>query len=255
MIKDFLTSISNYINAIRIIQKLKLWKFFLVPALIGFVLGMIFIVSAWSFSDEIGGFISGFWKWDFAKRFITKFSEIIGGFFVLIIGIILYKHLLMALSAPFMTPVSEKVETYLTEKDYHGNHVNSSFIEQLIRSLRLNIRNLIVELMITLPLMILSLIPVVGLVATFFIFYYQSYYTGFGNMDYTLERHLNYKESQEFVKKYKGIAIGNGLVFTLMLFIPFIGIMLTLPIATVASTVSTIKKLHSEDKIVMVNNL
>ena len=41
-----------------------------------------------------------------------------------------------------------------------------------------------------------------------------------------------------------GIAFGNGFVFTILLFIPFIGIMLTLPIVTIASTIDAVKKLN-----------
>lgn len=246
MIKDFLSSITNHFKAIVIIKKLNLWKYFLIPAGLGLIIGGIFIASAYSLSDNIGALISNFWTFDFAKDFVTGFSTFIGGLFVLIIGILIYKHLLMALSAPFMTSVSEKVEEYLTGEKVSISESNSNFMTQLFRTIRLNITNLLIELTITLPLMILSLIPVFGLVAIFFIFYFQSYYTGFGNMDYTLERHLNYSESKYFVKKHKGIAIGNGLVFTFMLFIPFVGIMITLPISTVASTIDSVKKLHAD---------
>ena len=61
--------------------------------------------------------------------------------------------------------------------------------------------------------MLLSIIPVIG------IFFYciiislcKHIYAGFGNMDYTLERHFKYKESIQFVKNNKGLAIGNGIV-------------------------------------------
>lgn len=254
MIKDIASSIKSYLKAIQVIKELKLWKYFLVPIFLGFVLGGIFISTAYGLSDNVGSVISNLWKWEFGKNFIAGLSTWIGGFSILIIGILLYKHILMALSAPFMTPVSEKVETYLTGIDVHENEVKSSFTTQLFRSLRLNLKNLIIELLITIPLMILSLIPVIGLIATLLIFYFQSYYTGFGNLDYTLERHLNYKESNEFVKKHKGIAVGNGLIFTLMLFIPLVGITLTLPIATVASTIDSVKKLHKDEKLLLGSN-
>ena len=97
--------------------------------------------------------------------------------------------------------------------------------------------------------MLLSFIPVLNLVSTFLIFYIQSYYAGFGNMDYTMERYFGYDESIQFVKRHKGTAVGNGFFFFFMLFIPIIGIMLTLPISTVASTVETLKKLEKESRI------
>jgi CysZ protein len=74
----------------------------------------------------------------------------------------------------------------------------------------------------------------------------QAFYAGFGNMDYTLERHFSYKESIEFVKKRKGIAIGNGIVFMLILLIPVVGILIVLPLSIVAATIETLKALHPE---------
>ena len=243
MIKDISKSIQSYFKAIKIINHLKLWKYFLIPAIIGLVLGLFFITSAIKFSDNIGTYLSNFWTFDFGKSFVEGFSAWVAGLLIVLLGIILYKHILMALSAPFMTPVSEKVEVYLT-----GNPINkankSSFSSQLMRSIRLNLRNLLKELSITLPLMLLSFIPVIGLIAVVLLFYTQSFYAGFGNMDYTLERHLNFKQSKEFIKKNKGIAVGNGAVFTAMLLIPFVGIMLTLPVATVASTIDTVERLN-----------
>ncbi len=243
MIKDITQSIKNYYVAFKLINQLKLWKYFLIPVLIGLVLGIVFISSAYSFSDNLGGFLSKYWKWDFGKGFITGLSSWLAGFVILILGIILYKHLLMALAAPFMSPVSEKVEAHLTNTLVKNT---SNFTSQLIRGIKVSGTSLIKELLIILPLMILSFIPLIGLIAVVLIFYYQSYFVGIGNMDYTLERHLTYKESKVFMKKHKSIAVGNGLIFTLMLFIPIVGIMITLPIATVASTIDTVKKLKNE---------
>jgi CysZ protein len=118
-----------------------------------------------------------------------------------------------------------------------------------MRSLRLSVRNLIYELMITLPLLILSLIPGVNLVTAVLIFLVQAYYSGFGNMDYTLERHFAYRESVSFVKKSRGYAIGNGIVFTALTFIPVIGIILVLPISVTAASKTTLELLRERKMI------
>ncbi len=246
MIKDFINGITAYFKALKLIKELNLWKYFLIPAILGFLLGLIFISTAYALSDNIGEYITKYWKFEFGKGIIKSVSNFIGGLSIILIGIMLYKHILMALSSPFMTPVSEIVEKHLT-----GNTriTEIKVIAQLIRSIKLNITNLIKELIITIPLMILSFIPVIGLFFMLLTFYYQAYYAGIGNMDYTLERHLNYKESKLFYKKYKGVAVGNGTVFTLLLFIPVIGIMISLPLATVAATIESIKKLDEFKKI------
>ncbi len=247
-IQDFITGIYSYSKALRLIKALKLWKFFFIPALIGLLIGTLVIALAYSTSDAIGVKISSYWAFEFGKEFINTASKWIGFFLVLILGLSIYKHLVMALSAPFMAPISETIETHLTEKPINITNTTSEFMQLLARGIKINIRNLFFELLFTLPLIILSFIPVLNFLTTALIFYLQSYYAGFGNMDYTMERYFNYSESISFVKKHRGVAVGNGFLFTLMLFIPIIGIMITLPISTVASTIETLEKLNSDKK-------
>jgi CysZ protein len=249
MVNDIISSIKNYFKAFSLINKIGLWKYFFIPAIIGLLLGTLFITTAYGLSDNLGSYISNLWPFQYGKSTIESISAWLGGLIILLLGIIIYKHALMALSSPFMTPVSEKVEAYITKNKPNKTKGKSAFFKQLFRSIRLNLRNLIKELLMTLPLIILSFIPVVGIVASMLILYVQAYYTGFGNMDYTMERYFNYRDSKKFVKRHRGIAVGNGLVFTLMLFVPIVGIMLTLPVATVASTVDTIDKIQKEKSV------
>jgi len=101
------------------------------------------------------------------------------------------------------------------------------------------------ELWLTVIILIISLIPVIGWFTSLLLFFIQAYYAGFGNMDYTLERHFKYKESVSFVRKNRGIAIGNGLVFMLFLLIPVIGVILVLPLSVTAASKETIKLLNT----------
>jgi CysZ protein len=80
------------------------------------------------------------------------------------------------------------------------------------------------------------------------LFLLQAYYAGFGNMDYTLERHLNYEESINFVGKNKGVSIGNGIVFMVCLLIPVIGIIIVLPLSVTAASVKTVELLNIENE-------
>lgn len=249
-IQDFIKSVYSYGKAISLIRELKLWKFFFIPALIGLLIGSLVIAVAYSTSESIGDKISSYWTFEFGKQFINTTSKWIGFFLVLIVGLSIYKHLLMALSAPFMTPISETIETHKTGKTLNITDTTSEFIQLLVRGIKINVRNLFFEFLFTLPLIILSFIPVLNLVTTALIFYIQSYYAGFGNMDYTMERYFNYSQSIRFVKKHKGVAVGNGFLFTLMLFIPVIGIMITLPISTVASTLETLEKIELDNKLI-----
>jgi CysZ protein len=106
------------------------------------------------------------------------------------------------------------------------------------------------ELLLTIPILLLKFIPVVNIFSTILLFLVQAYYAGFGNIDYTLERHFQYKESLQFVRKNRGLAIGNGIVFLLFLLIPVIGVLLVLPLSVTAASKTTIELLNSQKKIV-----
>ena len=248
MIKNIILGIKAYFGAFSLISKLKLWKYFAIPMLISFVTAVIIFCSAYSLSDNIGGFISKIWIWDWGKEGFTSLSHFIGGLFVVVIGLILFKHIIMALSAPFMSPVSEKIEAHLTGQTNH-NHRNTTFTEQLLRGIKVNGRNLLMELLLTIPILLLKFIPVVNIFSTILLFMVQAYYAGFGNMDYTLERHFKYKESVQFVKKHRGLAIGNGIVFILFLLIPVIGVILVLPLSVTAASVRTVDALKLKNNL------
>lgn len=246
MINNILKGIKAYTGGFALISKLKLWKYFAIPILISIVTATVIGFLAYGLSDNMGRFIAKIWFWDWGKETFTTISTFIGGLMIIAIGLILYKHIVMALSAPFMSPVSEKIEAHLTGVDNH-NHRKTSFNEQLWRGIRINVRNLAKELLVTLPILLLNIIPLIGSIAsTVLLFLVQAYYAGFGNMDYTLERHFKYKESLQFVRKYRGIAIGNGLVFMLFLFIPVIGIIIVLPLSVTAATLKTVDLLKAE---------
>ena len=245
MIKNILSAIKAYLGAVNLISKLKLWKYFIIPIIISIVTATIIGFTAYGLSDNVGQFLSKIWIWDWGKQAFTSFASFVGGIFVLVMGLILYKHIVLAFSAPFMSPVSEKIEIYINGSLKH-QHRKTSFNEQLIRGIRINIRNLSKELLITIPILLLKFIPVVNIFSTILLFLVQSYYAGFGNIDYTLERHFNYKESIYFVRKNKGIAIGNGIVFMLCLLVPVIGIIIVLPLSVTAATTKTVGLLKDQ---------
>ncbi len=247
MIKNIISGIKAYFGAFSLISKLKLWKYFAIPMLISFITFIAIFSSAYCLSDNIGGFISRIWIWEWGKDTFSSISNFVGGLIVLVIGLILFKHIIMALSAPFMSPVSEKIEAHYTDQPAHS-HRDTTFMQQLWRGIRINGRNLLMELLLTIPILLLKFIPVVNIFSTILLFLMQAYYAGFGNMDYTLERHFQYKESVQFVRKNRGLAIGNGIVFILCLLIPVVGVILVLPLSVTAASTRTVEALQLNNK-------
>lgn len=243
MIKNILKGIKAYAGSFNLIGKLGLWKYFMLPMAISFFTAVAIVFSAWGLSDNLGAFISKIWFWEWGAETFRTISDFIGALIIIALGIILYRHIVMALSAPFMSPVSEKIEKHLFGTDHL--HRNTSNAEQLWRGVRINVRNLIMELLLTIPIILIGFIPVIGIISSVLLFLVQSYYAGFGNMDYTLERHYKYSKSLQFVRRNRGLAIGNGIVFMLMLLIPVIGIILVFPLSVTAASTMTLRVMEN----------
>jgi len=239
MISNLIDGLKAYLEAYEVISRLKLWRFFMIPMLISVLIFLSIVLVSISFSDEIGLYISSFWSWDFGKETINTVSMILGGIILISIGLIVFKHLVMILSAPFMGPISKKIEDDFT--GVTSQTQVSSPLTLMFRSIKISSRNLFRELLLSIPILILALIPFIGFFSLFLLFLMQAYFAGFGNMDYTLERHFSYQKSIQFVKANKGIAIGNGLVFMLFLLIPFVGIILIIPFSVTSATIATVK--------------
>jgi CysZ protein len=238
MFKNTLNGIKAYGNSLKIIRELGLWKYFGIPILISLLTGVLIGILTWVFYEYLGFWISKIWIWDWGAETFRTISNIIGGMAIIAFGLIAYKHIVMALSAPFMGLVSEKIEAYMIGED---PELSNTFNWGLIwRGIRINLRNLMMELLLTIPILLIGFIPIIGFISTPLLFLVQSYYAGFGNMDYTLERHLSYRQSVQFVRNHKGIALGNGMVFMVILLIPILGIILVLPLSVTAASSETI---------------
>ena len=246
MIQNIFRGLQVYSGAYGLISKLKLWKYFVIPVIISFVVFILIFVSAYGLSDNFGEWVAQIWPWEFGKETFTAISTFIGGIIIFAIGLIMYKHIIMALSSPFMSPVSEKIEAYFTGKPAQ-NYVKTNFSKQLFRGIRIGMRNLFRELLYTIPILILKFIPVVNIFSTALLFLVQAYYAGFANMDYTLERHFKYKDSVAFIRKHRGLAIGNGIGFLLLLLIPVVGVILVLPLSVTSASVIAVDLLFDDD--------
>jgi CysZ protein len=91
----------------------------------------------------------------------------------------------------------------------------------------------------TIFILLLSLVPLVGSIAPVISGLVECYYYGFSMLDYSCERHkLSPSDSINFITQRRGLAIGNGLVFYLMHFVPFVGWVLAPSYALIAATIS-----------------
>lgn len=235
MVKNVVKGLAHYPRALKLIHQLALWKYFLIPGLVTLVLGLSILSFAWFGGGLLGDLIAPLLYFDL----LINNSSIVASILIGIIGILLLKYLILIVAAPFMSPLSEKVENHLYGRPAISEKIEFKENLQLIfRGIRLSGRNFIRELVIVIFLLMISSIPIITLFSTTLIFLVHSFYAGFGNMDYFMERRFNFSDSVSFVKAHRGLALGNGIGFMLLLLIPFVGFFLAPPLSTVAATIS-----------------
>jgi CysZ protein len=242
MFKELVSSVRAYGRALALVRELNLWGYVLIPVLISLVLAVGIGLTAWGISDNIGHLLTSWYPWEAGKGVVESIASVFGGLLVAALGFILYKTLVMILAGPFMSPLAEKVEDHLTGRKSGNPFTFPQFTSDLVRGIRIALRNVIRELSLTMLLLLLGLIPLFSPFVAILIFIVQSYYAGFGNMDLTLERHYRVRGSVDFVHRHRGIALGNGLVFMGILFTG-IGFLFAPPLGTIAATVETVKHL------------
>jgi len=207
-----------------------------------FVTGMYFFVIS---SNGAVGYLNdiiGIDRWlQQQKSPFLSFIFMMGGIMVRLILLLFYfslfKYLFLIIGSPLFAYLSEKTEAILEGKDYPFNF--SQLLKDILRGIRLAVRNGLWQAVYTVSILILSFIPVVGWVTPVFSLLIECYYYGFSMLDYSCERHkLSPSQSIEYIAKHKGLAMGNGMVFYLMHAFPIIGWVLAPAYAVVAATLS-----------------
>jgi CysZ protein len=251
MLKNFSNAFFTYFEALRFITRKGLWGYAIVPGLVSIVIAVAAFYVAWQFSDELGATIIRWYPYEFGRGVIATIAGVGSSLLMFILFILVYKNLVVALVSPFLSPLSDAVAMELTGEVKRSEKSNFALI---IRGLRLSLRNVFKELLFTLPLFLLALIPVVGLFFTILIFIIQAYYGGFGNFDYALERYYDRQKSIAFVRQNRSMTMGNGAGFLLLLLIPVVGIFLAPVLGAVAGSFSAIRGIQRNNNEQITNN-
>ncbi len=149
----------------------------------------------------------------------------------------LFKYLWLIIGSPVFAYLSEKTEALLAGKEYPFD--GKQILKDMLRGIRLALRNALWQTVYTVSILILSFIPVAGWVTPVISMFVECYYYGFSMLDYSCERNkLSPSQSVAFISNRKGLAIGNGLGFYLMHCLPIVGWVLAPAYAVVAATIS-----------------
>ena len=243
MLKEIVIAIQAYRKAHVFIGKHGLWKWILIPGLAYMILFTLGLYFFWISADTaVSELFSGFDKWlhqqhspaySFAAIMVGIMARLIMMFFYFS----LFKYLFLILGSPVFAYLSEKTESIIEGRAFIFD--KKVFLHDIKRGVKLALRNCFWQTIFTIFILLLSLIPLIGSIAPVIAAVVECYYYGFSMLDYSCERHkLSPSESIRFISQRRGLAIGNGLVFYLMHFVPFVGWVLAPSYALIAATIS-----------------
>lgn len=245
MLKDIIISIQAYYHTHQFIIKHRLWKWILIP---GFIYALLFFAGIYLFvvsSNSAIDFMlqkSGVEEWLSKMQnswlsYLLIFAQFILNLILLLFYFSLFKYVFLIIGSPLFAYLSEKTESIIEGKEFPFSF--KQLMKDMARGIRLALRNMLWQTVYTVSILILSFIPVIGWVTPLLALLVECYYLGFSMLDYSCERNkLSTTQSIAFIGRHKGLAIGNGIVFYLMHFVPILGWLLAPSYAVIAATIS-----------------
>ncbi|MFY7708924.1 MAG: EI24 domain-containing protein, partial [Flavobacteriales bacterium] len=251
--QQFFYAISMWSKSWGFIFKNKLAHYFIYPLVVAIILNFV----AFQFIDDLvdlaKGFIQG-WvgvpqeghAFDSLSEFFTHLAVSVTSVLAWIAGVVIFwkvsKYITLAIMSPVMSLLAVRTEEIITG-------VSSPFefgqlFKDIIRGVALSLRNLFMELTLNAGLFVVNIVVAIVFAPLDIILSplsfvislgISAYYSGFSTIDYALEnRRYSFNQSIAFMRKNKGLAIGNGLMYSLLYRIPILGV----AICTITSTVS-----------------
>lgn len=239
---------NSFLDSFSIVKEAKLKKFYFLPGIIGILLFIIFIWIGDFLSVNLAVQLESFFKLEEFHSILYIFIKILVWVCTVFFYYLVYKSLLLVIISPILGYVSERVETHLTGKKFDFTFKDN--IRFLLRGIDIGLKSFFKQMVGTCAVMLLGFIFPINLSIPLLIFIIQGYFTGFSFMDYTLERYnLSSKESLNFLKKQRIYAALCGGIFTILFFIPILGIFIAPLITCVATTKITLELLKNNSDI------
>lgn len=235
---------NSFLDSFKIIREAGLKKFYFIPGLISICLFFIFVYLGDILSLSLTTILSDFFKLEEFNSILYILIKILVWICSIFFYYLVYKSILLVILSPILGYISERVETHITGEKFDFTFRDN--IKFLIRGIDIGLKSFFKQMVGTCVVMLLGFIFPINFSIPLLIFIIQGYFTGFSFMDYTLERYnLTTKESLKFLKKQRVYAALCGIVFTILFFIPIVGIFIAPLITCVATTKITLELLKN----------
>ncbi len=248
MLKEFFFTLWSYLSVLRFIVNRRIIYLFLSLALLSIGWGyLVFHIEYIVIKKGIEALLeySGVLDITILNYFQRFLSSLFSSILALFLAIFTFRYSFYILFSPWLSLLSLRLERLLIKMHIEQDMdsiVELNFWNSVWRSIKLNTRMLIQEIKLLLLFFAVSLIPGVGVFGVVGIFLVQAWFAGFSNLDFALERTLNFKQSISFAKRSPGILLAIGIPFVLMIGIPVVGWMIAPVWSVMTSTYVYTKK-------------
>lgn len=232
---SYLKGFGDYFSGFGLLLKPGIRKFVIAPLLINISLfAAAFYLVQQQIDNWLQKLLPGWLSW---LEWI-----ILPLFYITLLLLVFYTFTLIAnlIAAPFNSLLAARIEMHLTDKK--PEHISSEkFWKIALRSFGSEIHKLLYFIKWLIPLVILTLIPVVNVASPFFWFVYAAWSFSLEYMDYPLANHgMLFKDIRQYNRNHRMRALGLGTGVFIMTSIPFVNF-LAMPVAVAGATKLTTK--------------
>jgi CysZ protein len=247
---EFGVGLGHYSIAYSFVKKHRLWYWLIIPCLLNLLAFFIVGYFSWVYTGDLLEYLlmqigvtgDSWWKVSL-QVVISVFVRLI----IIMLYLKLFRYIVLIFFAPMLAFISDKIQEISTGK--LKPFTTSQFVKDVVRGVTIALRNLGMELLLTTCILLLAFaIPVLAVLAPFVIFAVESYYFGFAMLDYRNEfMMISAKASREMINQHKGLILGIGSMFNIMLFVPFLGVLVAPVLAVVAAGLAFNKVVSLDD--------
>lgn len=220
------------------------WKWIWIP---GLIYALFFAACLYIFYKTSGQFSEYIIGHTYIKEWLQSSNQFLSFLFVTsavminLLVLIFYFSLLRLLyqfiCAPLIAYLGRRAHAFAT-----GVTEPVSFralMQDVQRIWRVILKNALWQTVYFITLILISLVPVIGWITPLAGLLAECYYSGYPRLDLGCKRRgISISKSANFISLHKGLAIGNGMVFYILVMIPVLGWVVAPVYSVIAATLT-----------------
>jgi CysZ protein len=187
--------------------------------------------GAWGLWDDLKGWVNGAREavlWLVVKLAVLWLMGLIG------------KYVVLVLLSPLMAYASERTEEVITGRETPFRLLR--WLREVLRGMGMALRNGLLELAINIAAWAATLfVPLLAPLTALFLWAVSCWFYGFSMFDYIHERRaLGIRQSVRAARGMRGTVLANGLLFSLLMKVPLLGLVAAPLLASVGAVLAVV---------------